>query len=155
MAVQEASVTRDDQAPTEAEPEIGAAMMCVGDHEIVLSEGARWIEPDGEHVIRSLEFDVIAGAPTFSDALSKFIDNIWDFVAYLAELEDLAENEMEMFHRLAPRLIRVSRELERVESRRKRPLVSVNLRRRRRSRKDVRGWHPSSRQRGSRLPSHA
>jgi hypothetical protein len=95
----------------------------MGDSKIALSEGVRWVEPDGAHVIRSLEFDVIAGAPTFEEALSRFIDNLYDFAAYLGELEDPAENEEEMFHRLAPRLVQVSREFARYESRRKRPLV--------------------------------
>lgn len=156
MSVLDASVARDGRTPTEAEPETGHAALRIGDHKVVLSEGIRWIEPDGNHVIRSLEFDVTVGAPTFKAALSKFIDNLFDFAAYLGELEDLAENEEEMFHRLAPRLVRVSRELERLlEPPRKRPLFSVNLPRRRGSREDVRAWYPSSRQHGSQLPSHA
>jgi hypothetical protein len=122
----------------------------------VLSEGVRWVEPDGDHVIRSLEFDVAVGAPTFEAALSKFIDNLFDFGAYLGELEDPAENEEEMFHRLAPRLVRVSRELERLlKPPRRRPLVSVNLPRRHGAREDAREWDPSSRQPGLHLPSHA
>jgi hypothetical protein len=154
VSVQDASVRRDH--PTEANPETGRARLRVGDQDIVLSDGMRWVEPDGEHVIRSLEFDVIAGGRTFEEALSKFIDSLFDFAAYLGELEDPAENEEEMFHRLAPRLVRLSRELERCrESQRKLPLLSVNLSRRRSKREDVREWQPLSRQRGSRLPSPA
>jgi hypothetical protein len=135
---------------------MGRATFRVGDHRIVLSEGVRWVEPEGDHVIRSLEFDVAAGAPTFEAALSKFIDNLFGFAAYLGDLEDPVENEDEMFHRLAPRVVRVSQELERLlKPPRRRPLISVNLPRRRGSREDVREWDPSSRQPGSHLPSHA
>lgn len=141
---------------TEADPELGSASLSLGDAEIMLSAGERWVEPDGEHVIRSVEFDVIAGGATFDEALSKFIDGIFDFAVYLSELDDRADNEDEMFQLLAPRMLRVSRELERCyESRRKKPWISINLPRRRRSHEDGRGWHPSSRPLGSQRPSHA
>lgn len=155
MPVQEARVGPKDRTPTEAEPETGAVTFHIGVEEVVLSEGVRWIEPDGCHVFRSLEFDVVAGARTFEEALSKFIDGIFEFAVYLGELEDPAENEEEMLHQLAPRLFRMSREVERcLESDRKRPLVSLNLRSRRHGREDVREWRPS-RQRGLQVPSPA
>lgn len=154
MTDREANVVREH--PTEAEPSVGSAALSIEDQEVVLSEGVWWIEPNGDYVIRSVEFDVVAGGPTFQDTLAKFIDNVWEFGVYLAELEDRAENEEEMFHLLAPRLLRISRELERcLEAKEHRPFISVNLPRRGRSRHDSREWLPSSRQLGSRVPSHA
>lgn len=156
MSVRDAVVARDRRAPTEAAPESGRAMLHVGDRAFVLSEAVRWMEPDGHYVIRSAEFDVIVGAPTFEAAFTKFIDGLFDFAAYLGELEDLADNEEQMFHILASRLVGVSKELERNAYRCKRPFISVNLPRRRRGRRDgIREWQPSSRQRGLQAPSHA
>lgn len=151
------TAVQTDPEATEAEPEIGCASLSVGNRTIVLSEGERWLEPNGDYVIRSLEFDVIAGGSTFAEALTKFIDGLFDFALYLGQLDDPAENEEEMFHRLAPRLLDVSRELERRrESQRQKPIsFNINLPILRMSREDVREWHPSSRQLGSRLPSPA
>lgn len=154
MTLREADATQEH--PTEAQPSAGSAMLSIEKHEVVLSAGIWWIEPNGDYVIRSVEFDVAAGGATFKDALAKFIDNVWEFGVYLAELEDRAENEEAMFDLLAPRLLRVSHELERrLDSEKRRPLISVNLPRRGGSRHDSREWLPSSRQLGSRVPSHA
>ncbi len=100
---------RDCGGPTEANAERGSASVCIGSKEIMLSEAVRWVEPNGDHVIRSVEFDVGVGAPTFEEALAKFTQTVIDFAAYLGEIgaSDLADNEEEMFHRLAPRVIRV------------------------------------------------
>lgn len=142
------------RAPTELEPEAGAACVTVGEQEILLSEGVRWLEPDGFHVIKSLEFDVIAGGETMEEAVDKFIANLFDFAVYLGELDERAENEEDMFHLLAPRLLRVSQEFERAgEPLERRLPLGIKLRVRRGSREDVRQWHPLSRQHGSQLPS--
>jgi hypothetical protein len=144
--------------PTEAEPEPGCATLSFDGREVVLSDAIRWIEADGHHVIRSVEFDVNAAGSTFDEALGAFIDNVFDFAFYLAELsaDERAENEEEMFQTLAPRLFQISRELDRcMEARQRKPLISINLPGRRRNREDVREWRPSSKQRGSRQPSLA
>lgn len=152
MSVAEISERR----PTEADPQRGCAMLAPGGEPLLISEGEWWVEDNGDYVIRSLEFDVIAGGPTFREALAKFIHDVFEFGIYLGELEDPAENEEEMFHLLAPRALRAIREMERVESERveARPKLRSLLPRRRRSGEDVRAWHPSSRQPGSLRPSN-
>lgn len=144
------------RVPTEQEPERGCATLRVGSSQIALSEGLRWVEPDGQHVIRSVEFDVNVGAETFESALSKFIMGLCDFAVYLGDLEDRAENEEEMFHRLAPRVIRVAQALERhSEARFQRATGMKKLARGRRLGEDRHEWRPLSLQPGSRRPSHA
>lgn len=73
---------------------------------IELSQGVWWMDESGDYVIRSTEFDVIAGGRTFDEALAAFNRNVVDFAVYLSELEERAENEEEMFHLLAPRVLR-------------------------------------------------
>jgi hypothetical protein len=124
----------------------------VGGEKCLLSAGFWWRDEHGDYVIRSSEFDVIAGGGSFQEALHKFVRGVIDFAAYLGELEDLAENEEEMFHRLAPRIAKVAQEFERVDSNSQRQPIVVSLRRRR---KPPEQWHPSSRLHGSRQLSHA
>jgi hypothetical protein len=145
------------RAATEAEPEAGCASLSIDGRRIMLSEGERWMEADGHHVIRSLEFDVIAAGESFEAALSTFIDSLFDFALYLGQLEDPAENEEEMFHRLAPRVLEVTRELERsLESQRRRPItVNFKLPLLGTKRETPREWHPLSRPLGSQQPSLA
>lgn len=135
--------------PTEDQPSSGYAHFVIAGEEFLLSDGCWWIDDDGEYVIRSSEFDVIAGGESFPHALAAFITNVLDYGVYLGELDELAENEEEMFHKLGPRLARVAQALSQMESRRRRQLIP----RRRRERPEQ--WHPSSRHRGSRLPSPA
>ena len=120
--------------------------------DVLISEGERWIE-DGIHVIRSTEFDVVAGDPDFDRALSKFIDMHEDLWAYLSGLEELTDNENETFLKLAPRFLEVHRELERREEerRRRRINISFSARRRRGRGNPLYGWQsaPSTPQRSS------
>lgn len=135
--------------PTEHEPSVGYAGLVVGGEDVVLSDGCWWRDSDGSYVIRSSQFDVIAGGSTFEAALGAFVRNVLDYWAYLAELDDPAENEAEMFRLLSPRLARVAQALARADER---PRRRLTLRRHR-----LRGeqWHTSSKQHGSHLPSPA
>lgn len=128
-------------APSEQAPENG----CIGRFDVVLSEVEHWVE-DGDHVFRSLEFDVIAGDPDKGRAITKFIDNALDFRDYLDGLEDRAENEDEMLQLLNSRFSRVASALEGQERARREKLISISLGgRRRRQRADLsRFWHPRS-----------
>ena len=93
--------------PTEHNPEEGQIVL----FDVVLSDVEHWIE-DGDHVFRSLEFDVIAGAPDLRAAVWQFITKASGFAVYLDELEDLAENEHEMRDVLAGRLLHLLPHLE-------------------------------------------
>lgn len=85
--------------PTEDAPEVGAIKL----FGIKLSDGERW-EQDGDYVFRSTEFDVIAAAPSFEEGLRRFGSELLRFAAYLVELDDPADNEIEMLRALQPYL---------------------------------------------------
>lgn len=143
------------QLPTEESPQVGFACM----FGVELSE-AEYFVLDGDHVIRSREFDVIAGAPTFGRALERFNDEVLNFALYLSDLDDPAPNDEEMFHRLTPRLLRIMRAIEEQEraqrGRRRRFLgMTLTLTRDRAGDDDQPKWHPSSRHAGSSVPSLA
>lgn len=94
-------------APTDDRRQKGAASLC----DVELSVAEYWIDgPD--HVIQSLEFEVIAAADNFDQALARFLSGVIEYAVYLGELEDPAENEEEMFHRLSPRLARAFQRFE-------------------------------------------
>jgi hypothetical protein len=100
-----------------------------------------------------LEFDVTVGAGTFQAALSKFILALCDFAVYLGELDDLAENEEQMFHLLAPRMIRVTQEFERFCESKEETAGGKKLARKRRLREDRHEWRRLSLQPELRQPS--
>jgi len=136
--------------PTREHPEPGV----YGIFDVEIARGEYWFE-DGEYVIRSTEFDVIAAGPTFAEALSNFGDNVIAFAVYLAELADPAENEVEMLGLLAPRLVRLMRSAKRAESRaRRRRLLGVTVTLSRRRGDDASRWHRSGPHNSS-LPSLA
>ena len=138
--------------PTEETPERGVLTM----FDVDLSE-ADYFVADGDHVIRSREFDVIAGGASFAEALDAFGAKLLDFAIYLGDLEHLAENEESMFHILAPRVMRITRAFERYEEEQKRRrlhLFGLSIGRLR-SEEDRPEWHQSSRHGGSSVPSLA
>ncbi len=122
--------------------------------DVELSTADYWIEGD-VHVIRSLEFDVIAGGSTFEDALTKFLTELMGFAIYLGELDSPAANEEEMFHRLAPRLARVAQHVEQLTAGKKQSIVGAAVAGVRHRRDTGRRWHRSSEQPGSAAPSLA
>jgi hypothetical protein len=138
-----------DAALSEDAPGLGT-VECWG---VSLTEAERWVE-DGEWVIRSREFDVLGAGATFEDALERFGDNIIDFAVYLAELDDLGENEEEMLHALGPRVLRLAQKIKEHEQvqRRKPVRVQLNLARRKRDH-NVSQWQPLSRPPQSSAPS--
>jgi hypothetical protein len=137
--------------PSEGEPQLGMLSM----YGVDLSD-AEYFVYEGDHVVRSREFDVYASGDSFGDALQSFGDALFDFGIYLGRLEERAENEEEMFHRLAPRLMEAARRHEQAERRaRKTSILGVDVMVRRSGRQDEREWHQSSRLAGSSLPSLA
>lgn len=131
----------DLEAATEAAPVCGAAFR-LG---VRVSDAERWLE-DGMHVLRSTEFDVIAGDRDFDGALGQFIDKIEDLWFYLSGLEELTDNENETFLALAPRFLRIHQKLEQLEEDRRRRLISVSFGRLRRLQRGepLLAWHQSS-----------
>jgi hypothetical protein len=126
--------------PTETSPELGA----VGFLDTVIGAAEHW-EEDGVHVIRGLEFDVIAGDPDFQAAVDQFVEKTQDLWSYLSGLEHLTDNENETFLLLAPRFLKIYKELERREAQRRQKLVSINLHRwRQRGEQHLRNWQPRS-----------
>lgn len=127
---------RETYGPTEDAPQVGVATM----FGIELSE-AEYFVRDGEHVIRSREFDVIAGGDYFWVALARFNRAVVEYGVHLGDLGDYAENEEQAFHALAPRLMRLMR--ERDEHRPTHWIFGLGLTRR----QDDEGrpeWRPSS-----------
>lgn len=110
----------------------------------IVSFAEHWVE-DGAHVIRSLDFDVIAGDPDFQRAIDQFVEKAEDLWSYLSGLEVISENENEMFLTMAPRFLKIYKELERREARRRERLISINLGRvRQRGQHSLRNWRPST-----------
>lgn len=109
----------------------------------IVSSAERW-EEDGVHVIRSLDFDVIAGDPDFQKAVDQFVEKAEDLWSYLSSLETISENENEMFLKMAPRFLDIYKELERREKARRERVISINFGPlRQRGQHSLRNWRPS------------
>jgi hypothetical protein len=138
------------EPPTEAAPEYG----CVLAFDTIVSFAEHW-EEGGVHVIRSLDFDVIAGDEVFQNAIDQFVEKAEDLWSYLSSLEVISDNENEMFLKLAPRFLDIYKELERREASRRERVVSINFGRlRQRGQHHLRNWRPSIPASASH-PSHA
>lgn len=123
--------------PTENRPEIGHVRF--GD--VVFSKAEHFVDEDGVHVIRSLEFDVSAHADEVDAAGRMFVDNADDYCSYLAELAQSGRAtapELEALGLLVKRL-RALRERERRESD---DLAATLLRRVLRRTPPTPVWHP-------------
>jgi hypothetical protein len=145
----------DRQLPTETSPEHGVVVAL--DKPISLAE--HWIEDD-VHVIRSLEFDVIAGNEDFQLAVDQFAEKAEDLWGYLSKQESISDNENETFLLLADRFLEIYKELERREMKRleaeqHQRLVSINLNRQRQRGEHFRNWRPQSLPNSASLPSLA
>jgi hypothetical protein len=98
------SQTTSPRLPTEDHPERGV----IGRGDVVLSKAEHFIDEDGTHVIRSLEFDVSAIADDVDTATSVFIDNADDYCSYLAGLArsgTAVQHELETLGLLTQRLL--------------------------------------------------
>lgn len=134
------SVSRQNhEPPTEATPEHG----CVMAFDTIVSLAEHW-EEDGLHVVRSLDFDVIAGDADFQNAIDQFVEKAEDLWSYLSGLETISDHENEMFLKMAPRFLEIYKELERREARRRERLISIDFGRlRQRGEHSLRNWRPS------------
>lgn len=128
-----------DEPRTEASPEYG----CVMAFDTIVSFAEHWRE-DGIHVIRSLDFDVTAGDSDFQCAVDQFVEKAEDLWSYLSNLETISDNENEMFLNMAPRFLKIYKELERREASRRERVISINFGRfRQRGDHSLRNWRPS------------
>jgi len=135
--------------PREESPEYG----CVKVLDVRLSEGVRWVDPDGVHVIRSTEFSLSGHGHSLSAAVEDFVNRATDLAGYvlgLAANGQTEPHEAEAARILAERLSEASdkafAELERQRSRR----VVVNFLRHREE-VHTQDWRPSHRHTSSRL----
>ena len=135
--------TAEDTGGATVPSEEASVLGCAEWLGVPVSEGERWVE-DGVHVIRSTEVDVIAGDPDFDQAVEQFIQKVEDLFLYLSTVEELSDNENETYLRLAPRFLRVYKELERREEERRRRLISISFGRLRQRGEHYRNWHPIS-----------
>lgn len=102
---------------TEARPSSGAVLL----GEVELSRAERWYE-DGAHVIRSTEFDCIAEHPDADEVLTVFVDNSFDLMLALSELDqagEATEGESETLALIASRFARAAWDERRREARRR------------------------------------
>jgi hypothetical protein len=132
--------------PREDAPEFGTIRLCG----LLVSEVAYWFE-DGDHVFRSMEFDLYAADSDRDVAIRKFIDNADDFAEALVDWDSEGSATPEevgaartLLSRLTAGYRAVSNKLEAEREERERHLIRVNLRRRRRRGVRVRGWYQRS-----------
>lgn len=93
--------------PTSENP----ATIAFGTGDIVLSRVAYWHE-DGQHVIRSLEYDVIAASEDLFTAIRKFALNTVEYARMLSEAEDRTPEDAELASMIFDRLGAVLAEIE-------------------------------------------
>jgi hypothetical protein len=95
---------RTSSPPTEDRPERGV----IGRGDVELSKAEHFVDEDGVHIIRSLEFEVSAIADDVDSAVSVFIDNADDYCSYLAGLARSGKavpHELETLGLLTQRLL--------------------------------------------------
>jgi len=96
--------TTSPRLPTEDRPERGV----VGRGDVELSKAEHFVDEDGVHVLRSLEFEVSAIADDVDAAITVFIDNADDYCSYLAGLAQSGKavpHELETLGLLTQRLL--------------------------------------------------
>jgi hypothetical protein len=112
-----ASAADNFASRTEAKPSVGAVLL----GEVELSRAERWFE-DGLHVIHSAEFDCVAESPDAEGAVTAFVDNAYDLMLALSELDragEATEIERETLALIASRFARAAWDEQRREARRR------------------------------------
>ena len=106
----------DFASRTETRPSSGAVLL----GSVELSRAERWYE-DGAHVIRSTEFDCIAEHPDAEQAVAVFVDNAFDLMLALSELDagEATEGERDTLALIESRFARAAWDEERREARRR------------------------------------
>jgi hypothetical protein len=137
------------ELPTEADPQCGS----IGVGDAVLSSAVRWVEDDGTHVVRSLEFDVYGEGETWDEAFSNFMAHADDLLSLLASVKEegtATEHEEEIGRLLGTRLLTFYQEVIRLlddqleaETRRTAAFMRLLDLRKRPSRPRVDFWPPT------------
>lgn len=96
------SALQDKQLFGPATPE-DPVLLDLGNGDAVLSRVACWYE-DGDYVIRSLEYDVIAGADDVVVAVQRFVRNSAEYARLLIESNDRTEADVELAAIIVERL---------------------------------------------------
>ncbi len=111
---------------TEGQPSVGAVYL----GSVELSRAERWVE-DGQHVIRSAEFDCIAEGADVDQVVVAFVDNAFDLMCMLIEAQGAGEatdGERETLELLQSRFARAAWG-ERQKAARRRKVISQMRRR--------------------------
>lgn len=111
---------------TETRPSSGAVLLGF----VELSRAERWYE-DGAHVIRSTEFDCIAEHPDAEEAVTVFVDNAFDLMLALSELDQGGEatgGERETLALIESRFARAAWDERRREARRRKAASQMRRR---------------------------
>ena len=111
---------------TEETAQDGCVMLVGG---IALSTASRWYE-DGLHVIRSLEFDLMAEDPDPAHVVDVFVENAQDLAMTLVDLQtrgEATEHETETLAVLSQRFFEAAQSMERARARRR---IQIRLRQR-------------------------
>lgn len=111
--------------PTAERPESGT----IGSAGVPLFKVEHWLE-DGDHVFRSIEFDMTIGAPDIGAAADRFIESAYDLWGFMEEQQNLTEGELQLASLLASRFRLLLAELERRERARRRRLIAISIPRR-------------------------
>lgn len=104
--------------PTEDAPEVG----CIIVGTVCISDVEHWINEDGLHVFRSVDFDCSGEDEDLWQAGRVFIENAEDLGRFLADLVDAGratKDEQRVLVTLAQRFFDVYQESEREEERRR------------------------------------
>jgi hypothetical protein len=120
--------------PIESDPEHGEVIA----YGVVLTRGLYWVDA-GNHVFRSVEFDVMGEGEDRDSAFVAFVENLEDLVSDLTETvdaDDATRDEVDAFVALSSRFLEAYKRHENE----KRPLIEVNLPRRRPRRQHGRSW---------------
>jgi hypothetical protein len=67
--------------PSESHPEVGSVAL----HGVAVSAAVYFLGEDGEHVVRSTEFDLYGDGDDLQEALAQFVGVASDYLGYIAE----------------------------------------------------------------------
>lgn len=134
----DSGVTAESAHPSEEAPSYGELI----NHEVIITAGEYWLDEEGTHVFRSIEFDVQGEGSDEESAFRAFAENVEDLVAYLGDLVETGkatEYEYQDFVKLARRMLEAHARHERERL----PLFQLNLARRQERQHHARQWQPA------------
>ena len=109
------SALRDRNTQTAQPTAEDPAIVDLGNGNVVLSRVALWFE-DGQCIIRSLEYDVIAAGDDVEQAVGLFVHRTVDYANLLWEADDRTDVDMELVHTIHSRLSQIAAEISEIDS---------------------------------------